>query len=58
MPYPWSAGNVLTATDLNSALAAKAAYPSGGTNGNALIKSGTTTAWGNAGSLTLITTAW
>ena len=23
MPYPWSAGNVLTATDLNSALAAK-----------------------------------
>lgn len=24
MPYPWSAGNVLTATDLNSSLAAKA----------------------------------
>lgn len=26
MPYPWSAGNVLTATDLNSALAAKSDY--------------------------------
>jgi hypothetical protein len=39
---------------LETDLAAKAAYPSGGTNGNALIKSGTTTAWGSAGGLVFI----
>lgn len=42
--------------ELVGALAAKANYPSGGTDGQVLVKSGTTTAWANSG-LTLITTA-
>ena len=40
--------------DLGDALAAKAAYPAGGVDGNALVKSGTTTAWGSAGALVLV----
>jgi hypothetical protein len=44
-------------TSLVTPLAAKADYPSGGTAGQALIKSGTTTAWGNAGGLVYITKA-
>lgn len=51
-----AAGDIPQASvaDLTTDLAAKAAYPSGGTDGQALIKSGTTTAWGNAGALTLL----
>lgn len=46
-----------TKGDVDTALVAKAAYPSGGTNGNALVKSGTTTAWANVGGLVFITSA-
>jgi hypothetical protein len=42
-------GEVLTASDLNDTFGSKADYPSGGSDGQALIKSGTTTAWGAAG---------
>lgn len=35
--------------ELATTLASKADYPSGGTDGQALIKSGMTTAWGSAG---------
>lgn len=41
-------------SDLSTALAAKANYPAGGTDGQALIKSGTTTAWGSAGAMVFI----
>ena len=44
-------------TNLVSDLAAKVAYPAGGADGNALIKSGTTAAWGSAGGLVFITSA-
>ena len=37
--------------DLGDLLAAKADYPSGGTDGQALTKSGTTTAWASVGGL-------
>jgi hypothetical protein len=52
----WSAGDVLTAADLTDTLAAKAAYPTGGTNGQALVKSGTTTAWGSTSKVVQIVT--
>jgi hypothetical protein len=44
--------------DVNVALGSKAAYPSGGSNGDLLTKSGTTTAWAapTPQGLTLITT--
>jgi hypothetical protein len=49
MTYPWNAGDILTAADLNAEFGSKADYPTGGSDGQALIKSGTTTAWGAAG---------
>jgi hypothetical protein len=42
-------GEILASQDLNDTFGAKADYPSGGSDGQALIKSGTTTAWGSAG---------
>jgi hypothetical protein len=42
-------GEVLAAADLNDTFGSKADYPSGGSDGQALLKSGTTTAWGAAG---------
>jgi hypothetical protein len=50
-------GEVLAAADLNDTFGSKAAYPSGGVDGNALIKSGTSTAWGSAGGLVFLTGA-
>lgn len=44
----WTAGDVLTAADLTDTFAAKIAYPSGGSDGNVLVKSGTAAAWGTA----------
>jgi hypothetical protein len=55
MTYPWNAGDILTAADLNAEFGSKLTYPSGGADGDALIKSGTSAAWGAAGGLTLIT---
>jgi hypothetical protein len=55
MAFPWSPGQVLTASALNDEFGAKLTYPSGGADGDALIKSGTSAAWGAAGGLTLIT---
>ena len=43
MPYPWSAGDILTATDLNAAIAAAAKFGGTGTDGALSISSGTTT---------------
>lgn len=51
----WSAGQVLTAADLTDTFAAKADYPAGGSDGQALLKSGTSTAWGNVRGLVFIT---
>lgn len=56
LPYPQSSDLVSAypalgqdlATDLDGILAAKADYPSGGSNGNVLTKSGTSTAWASA----------
>jgi hypothetical protein len=49
-------GEVLAAADLNDTFGSKLDYPSGGADGDALIKSGTSAAWGAAGGLTLIAT--
>jgi hypothetical protein len=53
----FAAGEVLAAADLNDTFASKADYPSGGSNGDLLTKSGTTTAWAapSVAGLTLIT---
>jgi len=51
----FTAGEVLAAADLNDTFASKIVYPSGGADGNALIKSGTSAAWGTAGGLALVT---
>jgi hypothetical protein len=48
-------GEVLAAADLNDTFGSKVDYPSGGADGDALIKSGTAASWGAAGGLTLIT---
>jgi hypothetical protein len=50
-------GEVLAAADLNDTFGSKANYPSGGSNGDLLTKSGTTTAWAapTPQGLTLIT---
>jgi hypothetical protein len=48
-------GEVLAAADLNDTFGSKVDYPSGGADGDALIKSGTFAAWGAVGGLTLIT---
>ena len=45
----FSAGEVLAAADLNDTFAAKLDYPSGGANGDALIKDGASAVWGSAG---------
>jgi hypothetical protein len=50
----FTAGEVLAAADLNDTFASKADYASGGSDGDALIKSGTTTAWGAVGGLVLV----
>jgi hypothetical protein len=42
--------------ELSTALAAKVAYPTGGTDGQALVKSGTAAAWGSAGGLVHVNT--
>ena len=52
----FTAGEVLAAADLNDTFGAKVNYPSGGADGNALIKSGTSAAWGSAGGLVHIAT--
>jgi hypothetical protein len=52
----FTAGEVLAAADLNDTFGAKINYPSGGADGNALIKSGTSAAWGSAGGLVHIAT--
>jgi hypothetical protein len=52
----FTAGEVLAAADLNDTFGSKVNYPSGGADGNALIKSGTSAAWGSAGGQTLIST--
>jgi hypothetical protein len=59
MTYPWNAGDILTAADLNAEFGSKLDYPSGGSDGNVLTKSGTAAAWSAATpqGLTLITTA-
>ena len=53
----FTAGEVLAAADLNDTFGSKANYPSGGSNGDLLTKSGTTTAWAapTPQGLTLIT---
>jgi hypothetical protein len=53
----FTAGEVLAAADLNDTFASKADYPSGGSNGDLLTKSGTSTAWAapSVAGLTLIT---
>jgi hypothetical protein len=53
----FTAGEVLAAADLNDTFAEKADYPSGGSNGDLLTKSGTSTAWAapSVAGLTLIT---
>ena len=53
----FSAGEVLAAADLNDTFASKADYPSGGSNGDLLTKSGTSTAWAtpSVAGLTLVT---
>jgi hypothetical protein len=50
-------GEVLAAADLNDTFGSKLDYPSGGADGDALIKSGTAAAWSapDAAGLTLIT---
>jgi hypothetical protein len=48
-------GEVLAAADLNDTFGSKVDYPSGGADGDALIKDGTSAVWGAAGALTLIT---
>jgi hypothetical protein len=48
-------GEVLAAADLNDTFGSKVDYPSGGADGDALIKDGTAAVWGAAGGLTLIT---
>ena len=45
----FTAGEVLTAADLTDTFAGKADYPTGGSDGQVISKSGTTTAWVNAG---------
>jgi hypothetical protein len=47
-------GEVLAAADLNDTFGSKVDYPSGGADGDALIKSGTAAAWGAAGGMVLI----
>lgn len=59
LPYPQSSDLVSAypalgqdlAEDLDGILAAKANYPAGGTNGQALVKSGTDLAWATVGGL-------
>lgn len=53
----FTAGEVLAAADLNDTFASKADYPSGGTDGDMLVKDGTSTDWvtPSVAGLTLIT---
>jgi hypothetical protein len=44
-------GEVLAAADLNDTFGSKLTYPSGGANGDALIKDGTAALWGSAGKI-------
>jgi hypothetical protein len=53
----FTAGEVLAAADLNDTFGAKVDYPSGGSNGDALIKDGTAALWGTAGKILQIVRA-